>query len=253
VTAALADAVFIAFLIFCRIGSCLMLVPGYSSARVPMQVRLLIAAAVSLALTPLLFAPAAATLVAVDAGRRPFLLVSETIAGATIGLMARFYLLGLQFAATVTASAIGLAGIPGQPIDDTEAAPPLATLLSLAGVMVLLAAGLHVEMLRAIFDSYRAVPVRLEVDTGWLLDTVTKVVTDSSMMALRLSGPFVVYAVVVNTAMGLANKFTPQVSIYFASLGLVTAGGLVIMFFIAPEWLTVFRDSYEAWLSGGAG
>ena len=32
-----------AFLIFCRIGACLMLMPGFSSARVPLQVRLFVA------------------------------------------------------------------------------------------------------------------------------------------------------------------------------------------------------------------
>ena len=42
------------FLLFCRIGGCLMLMPGFSSARVPPQVRLFIALAVTLALAPML-------------------------------------------------------------------------------------------------------------------------------------------------------------------------------------------------------
>ena len=249
-TAVLSDAVFIAFTIFCRVGSCLMLVPGYASARVPVQVRLQIAFAVSLALIPLLFESVASAVAPVDMGLRPFLLVNEVISGSAIGLMARLYLLGLQFAATIAANSIGLAGIPGVPIDESEAVPPLATLLSLAGVMVLLAAGLHVEILRALIESYRALPIHLGIDVEWLLDTVIKVVTDSSMMALRLAGPFLVYAVVVNLAMGLANKFTPQVSLFFASLGLVTGAGLLVMFVIVPQWLSVFLDYYNNWLIG---
>ena len=42
------------FLIFCRIGTCLMLMPGFSSPRVPVRVRLFLAVAVTLALAPLL-------------------------------------------------------------------------------------------------------------------------------------------------------------------------------------------------------
>ena len=48
------ETVLLVFLVFCRIGGCLMLMPGFSSPRVPVQVRLFIAIAVTLALTPLL-------------------------------------------------------------------------------------------------------------------------------------------------------------------------------------------------------
>src|SRR5690606_31883263 len=48
------DAVLSTFLLFCRIGGCLMLMPGFASPRVPAQIRLFIAIAVTLALAPLL-------------------------------------------------------------------------------------------------------------------------------------------------------------------------------------------------------
>ncbi len=32
-----------AFLLFCRIGGCLMLAPGFSSSQIPMQIRLFVA------------------------------------------------------------------------------------------------------------------------------------------------------------------------------------------------------------------
>lgn len=51
-TAIGADAVLIAFVLFCRIGGCLMLMPGFSSNRVPVNVRLFIAFSATLALTP---------------------------------------------------------------------------------------------------------------------------------------------------------------------------------------------------------
>ncbi len=42
------------FILFCRIGACLMLMPGFSSPQIPTQVRLFMALAVTLSLTPLL-------------------------------------------------------------------------------------------------------------------------------------------------------------------------------------------------------
>ena len=43
------------FAAFCRIGGCIMVLPGFSSFRVPLQIRLFLALAVSMALTPLLW------------------------------------------------------------------------------------------------------------------------------------------------------------------------------------------------------
>ena len=43
-----------AFVLFCRIGACLMLGPGFSNAQIPAQVRLFVALAITLTLTPLL-------------------------------------------------------------------------------------------------------------------------------------------------------------------------------------------------------
>ena len=42
------------FVLFCRIGGCLMLAPGFSNTQIPVQVRLFIALAATLALAPLL-------------------------------------------------------------------------------------------------------------------------------------------------------------------------------------------------------
>ena len=42
------------FVLFCRIGACLMLAPGVSNSQIPMQIRLFVAVAITLSLAPLL-------------------------------------------------------------------------------------------------------------------------------------------------------------------------------------------------------
>ena len=86
---AASDAVLAAFVVFSRIGACLLVMPGFSSPRVPVQVRLFIALAVSLALTPLQFA---AVRPLVDDGTPVRLLRvmgSELLVGGAIGLFGR--------------------------------------------------------------------------------------------------------------------------------------------------------------------
>ena len=48
------DTIVSTFAIFCRVGACLMIAPGFSNRQVPIRVRLYVAIAVSLALAPML-------------------------------------------------------------------------------------------------------------------------------------------------------------------------------------------------------
>jgi flagellar biosynthetic protein FliR len=245
----LADPAFAAFTIFCRLGCCLMLLPGFGSARVPMQTRLLVAIALSLAVTPLLLERITASLQQFTEAARPFVLVNEVAIGLLIGLLARLFLLALQFAATVAANGIGLAGIPGQPVEDNEAAPALVTFLSLAATMLLIAAGLHIEMLKAVIASYDVLPMRVGLDAGWIMEQLAAAASETAMLSLRLAAPFIVYAVAVNLAIGLINKFTPQLSVYFVSLGMVTAGGLFVLFLASDDWLSLFAGALSSWIA----
>lgn len=243
--------VFTVFLIFCRIGGCVLFAPGLSSSRIPVQIRLLLALGITLAISPLLFAAIAERISIVAPASRPALILEEIIIGSVIGLMARFYLLSLQFAATAVSSMIGLAGIPGVPMEEFDAGSPLATLASTAAVMLILVMNLHLEMLRAIIDSYDVIAVNAFPQSGALLNNVMNVIAETTVLALRLAAPFIAYGVVVNIALGMANRFTPHISIYHATTGAVMLGGFLLLYLLWQDWLTLFLGSYQAWLLRG--
>ena len=79
------------FILFCRIGACLMLMPGFSSPRVPMRVRLFVAIAITLALAPLLVDGVRDSIPDGSAVGVLGLIFSETLIGALIGLMGRMF------------------------------------------------------------------------------------------------------------------------------------------------------------------
>jgi flagellar biosynthesis protein FliR len=61
---------------------------------------------------------------------------------------------------------------------------------------------------------------------------------------LRLSSPFLAYALVVNLLLGLLNKLTPQIPVYFVSLPFVLTGGLLLLYFAIPALLSQFAEGY---------
>jgi flagellar biosynthetic protein FliR len=243
-----ADTVLAVFAIFCRIGGCLMLMPGTSSSLLPPQVRLFTAAALTFGLSPLLLP----TMRGAIGDGEPFtvlsLVGSELIIGALIGLASRIYFLALQTLGAVMANAIGITAIPGVPIEDNEAMPALASLISLSAVTLVFASGQHWELLGGLVRSYGVWPPSEGVASEIRLTALLERLSASFMLALRVASPFLVYAVIVNLAVGLANKLTPTIPIYFISLPFVMAGGLILLYQISGDQLIQFMTGFVGWL-----
>jgi len=245
------DTVLLAFLLFCRIGGCLMLMPGFSSSRVPMQVRLFIAFSVTLALAPLLLPAMHTALPDMPPVKLLSLLISETVIGALIGVMGRMFFLALQFMATAAAMYIGLSNMPGAPIEDTEPAPAFATLITLTATLLFFITDQHLEVLRALLASYTVLPVTEPFAVDFSLGKLTEAVSTAFLLALQISAPFIVYALVINIMVGIANKLVPQIPVYFIATPIILAGGFLILYFTIGESLRLFMMGFMGWLARG--
>jgi flagellar biosynthetic protein FliR len=245
------DTVLLVFLAFCRIGCCLMLMPGFSSSRVPVHVRLFIALAATLALAPVLLPVLRAALPRMPADTVVALLISESLIGILIGVMARVFFLALQFMATAAAMYIGLGNLPGTPVEDAEPVPAFATLITLTATLLFFLTEQHWEVLRALIASYSALPVTEPFAVEFSLAKLADATTGAFLLALQISGPFIVYALVINFLVGIANKLTPQIPVYFISIPVVLAGGFFLLYLTLPEALRVFMMGFIGWLARG--
>lgn len=250
-TAALESQLFAVFLLFCRIGGCLLLAPGFSSPRVPVHVRLFGALALTAAISPMLAGEMANATEGVPQEQRMLLIIHETVIGAAIGLMARFFILALQFGATAISNFIGLSGIPGIPLEEGDTGSPLATLVSSAAVMLFFALGLHIELIRAVVESYQVLKPEVDLPIGALTSNMLKVLSETWLLALRLAAPFLLYGVTVNFALGLGNRFAQQLSMYHATTGVVMLGGFLLLYLVWMDWILAFATAYQGWLIAG--
>jgi flagellar biosynthetic protein FliR len=239
------------FLLFCRIGTCIMLMPGFSSARIPPRIRLFLAIGITLVLAPLLLSDVANVVTATSPEALATLIVSEVLIGAMIGILGQLFFMALETLGAAVAMAVGFGPIPGTAIEDINPQPALASLLTMSAVVLLFITGQYWEILRGLSASYAALPVAGLFSAQLALTRVTGVVADAFLVALRIASPFVIYAVIVNFAIGLANKLTPQIPVYFISLPLVIGGGLLLLYFAAPEMLHLFLDGFASWLFRG--
>lgn len=239
------------FLIFCRIGSCLMLLPGYSSARIPSQVRLLVAFAISLALSPGLLPGIMPLVLGVGDDVKLQMILSEVLNGMLIGLLGRIFLIALQFGGHVVANCIGMGQVFGVALEDSDPDPAIVSLITMTATVMIFTLNLHAEVLNALVSSYTAMPVELGFAARTGLIAITDNLDETFFLCLRISSPFIIYAVIVNFAIGLANKMTPQIPIYFISLPFVLAGGLVLVGYSVGDFLSIFTENFQRWVFEG--
>ncbi len=239
------------FLIFCRIGSCLMVLPGYSSARIPQHIRLFVAIAVALAVSPRLLPQVLPLVQQASDDMRIAMTAGEILNGLLIGLLGRVFMLALQFSGSIVANAIGMGQSFGVPLEGHDADPALVSLVTLTATVMIFSLNLHAEIVNALVASYRAMPVELGFSIRSGLDALVGNLAQTFMLCLRIASPFVIYAVVVNFAIGLANKMTPQIPIYFISMPFVLAGGLLLLWFCVGNFLSIFADAYQKWVLFG--
>ena len=245
------ETILAVFLLFCRIGGCLMLMPGFSSSRVPVNVRLFIAVAVTLALSPLLVPAINGAVPSLEPVIVVRLIFSETLTGALIGLIGRLFYMALQFMATAAAQLAGFNPIGGAAIEDPEPVPALATFITLTATVLLFVTDQHWEILRALVASYSVLPVSEPVAPALGLARLADAFASTFLLALQISSPFIVYALIVNLMVGLASKLVPQIPIYFISIPFVLAGGLLLLYFTIGEALRLFMAGFVNWITNG--
>jgi flagellar biosynthesis protein FliR len=245
------ETLLLTFLAFCRIGGCLVLMPGFSSARIPTQVRLLLAVAVTLALAPLLLPTLQTALGQGAPDQTVKLLVSETAIGLLIGLLARIFFLALEFAGTAIAMSIGFNNMIGMAVDEYEQMPVVASFITLSATLLFFLADQHWEVLRALLGSYSALPVDSLFASDFAMARLVRTLSDAFLLALQIASPFIVYSFIVNMMFGIINKLTPQIPVYFISQPFVLAGGFLLVYFTIAEFLQIFIAAFTSWLRHG--
>jgi flagellar biosynthesis protein FliR len=233
-------------LILCRIGTTLMLAPGFSTARVPTRVRLYVALALAVAMAPAVLD--GSTIKRGGGGVLLALVFAECVVGAVIGLVCRFYIAALEFMANGIANFIGLSALAGG-IDHDEPASPLATLITLVATLLVLLMDLHQLLIKTVLDSYGAIPLGSMAEQQFGLRMLVTALGAAFLISLQVSGPFIVYGVLVNLLFGILGKLIPQVPSYFVSLPFLLMGGLFFLFLMLPEMLKIFFGSFAAVLT----
>jgi flagellar biosynthetic protein FliR len=233
---------FAAALIFARIGSALMLLPGFGEFYVLQRYRLLLGLFIAALLTPVL-APMLPKLPdnAVDLVA---MVGSEVTIGLFLGTVSRVLLSALDIAGTVVSFQLGLSA--AQIFNPMAAAPGsvTGTLYSVLGVLLIFVTDLHHLLLRALVDSYAVFAPGVLPSLGDLSDVMARSVSGAFLIGMELSAPFILMGLLFFVAIGIVGRLVPQLQILFVTLPLQILGGLVALGFVLSVSMQWFLESF---------
>ncbi len=233
-------------LVFLRIGAAAFMLPAFGELMVPMRVRLIGALALTALITPL-----AVDRFPEDPPVWAWFLLTETIIGLALGAALRLMAMALQIAGSMAAQATSLAQVFGGQAADPM--PAIGHVMSLAGIAVLAATGLHVKLVAYFALSYDLLPPgALPTPSDFLAWGVERT-SHAFGLAFSLAAPFVVASVLYNVALGVINKAMPQLMVAFVGAPAITAGALALLALSLPGILTVWLGVMDTLLADPVG
>lgn len=235
--------VFSLLLVFVRVGSAVMLMPGIGDPYVSPRIRLLFALLIALAVTPLVAEqlpplPESATLLAL-------VILAEMVIGLFLGGLARLMMAALTTAGMVIAYMSSLANAL---IDDPSAAQQgsiAGSFLTMVAMLVIFTLDLHHMILRGVVDSYLLFEPGQPLPVGDFAAFVTQVVSQSFLLSMQIAAPFVAVGLIFYLGIGLLARLMPQVQIFFVALPLQVTMGLVILLLVLPVAIRWFVTGFE--------
>lgn len=237
--------VLLAGIAFARVGTAILLLPGFGEAQIPARIRIALGLVLTLALLPILplpVPPAQMTALAL-------LLGAEAAIGIFLGTGARILLASLHLLGALVGMVAGLSNALAPSQANTEGATALAALLTVAAIALIFATDLHHLMISAILRSYAILPPG-RLPAGDMADQVARLGSGAFYMATAMATPFLVIAVLLNLALGLANRIMPTMQVFFvAAPGLILAG-LTLLAIALPAILDHVMIELSDWLLG---
>ncbi len=237
----LSTEVFGFMLVFVRLGTAAMILPGFGENFVFARVRLGLAVALTVVIYPLVSQVLPAP--PVNPGSLLVLIFGEFLHGLFIGGAARLMMGALHTAGTVISFQSGLSY--AQTLDPTQGTQGalLSAFLTLLGIVLIFTTGLHLQLIGALYDSYELFPPGEALPIEDVTEFVRRIVSGAFKVGIQIAAPFFVFGLAFYVGLGLLQKLIPQVQLFFVALPLQMTLA-ILLFAVALSGMMVWFLDY---------
>ena len=230
-------------LVLARVSGLFVTAPLLSGTFFPMKIRALLAAGLSLLITPLHWGIPVA-----DPGNLLHLLVyvgGEILVGMALGLGLMILFAGIQIAGQIVGQ---MSGMHLADIFDPafQANVPLfSQMLNMLALAVFVTIGGHRLLVDSLLDTFRWMPPgHALVNTG-LVDTLIGVLAQSFVLGIRAAAPAMVALLMAILVMGLISRTLPQLNVIAVGFSLNSMIMIAVVAITLGSIVWLFQDQVE--------
>lgn len=237
-------------LVFARVGTLVMLLPGLGERIILSRARLSVAVFLALALLPM-----ARTGMSLPQTPQATvaLLFGELLVGLILGISARILIGALQTAGTIVANQLGLGfAMSVDPVGGAQN-PGIANLLTITGATLVLAMDLHHLAISAIYESYRLLPPGGPLSEADAMGLALKAMATSFSLAVQISAPFIVFGLLFNLGLGILARLMPQLQVYFIAVPASILIGMAVLMVALGVMMNSYLEEIGRFLGALAG
>lgn len=238
-------------LIFARVGSMVMALPGIGDKSVPANIRLVFALALCLVFFPLVrqrFPTFPASL-----GAMGVLFLHEVIIGLALGMLIRLIMSGAQVAGTVIGFQSGLSFATSFDPNFGGQSNVISTFFGIVALTLVFVFDLHHLLLAGIFDSYKLFSPTMPLPAGDFSIMALSLVSGAFRIALQMSAPFIVFGLIFYLGIGVLARLIPQIQIFFIAMPANIFISLILLMLLMSSlmmaYMTYFTGAIELFLA----
>ncbi|HEX9792210.1 MAG TPA: flagellar biosynthetic protein FliR [Kiloniellales bacterium] len=235
--------IFAILLVFVRLGTTMLLMPGIGDPYVPPRTRLILALLIALVIAPIL----GNTLPAMpeSAADLVVLIVGEFLIGAFFGTITRLYISALTTAGMIIAFMSSMANALTPDPSAAQQGSIAGSFLVVAAVLTIFTLDLHHAMLAAVIDSYQLFVPGQVPPVADFADMISRVVAQTFLLSFQISAPFIAVGLIFFLGLGLLGRLMPQMQVFFVAMPLQIAAGLVVLVLVLPAILRWFVGAFQ--------
>nr|WP_024964930.1 flagellar biosynthetic protein FliR [Pantoea sp. IMH] len=163
-----------------------------------------------------------------------WLLIQQILIGAAIGFTMQFAFAAVRTAGEVIGLQMGLSFATFFDPSSRLNMPVLARFLDLLAMLLFLTFNGHLWLISMVSDSFHTLPIGGEPLNGNAFLALTKAAGLIFLNGMRLALPLITLLLIVNLALGLLNRVSPQLSVFAIGFPVTLSLGIVFISLMMP-------------------
>jgi flagellar biosynthetic protein FliR len=228
---------------FVRIGAFLMVAPVIGATFVPPRFRIVLAAAITVLVAPLVATPGGVELLSVGGA---IITIQQILIGVATGFVLQVIFDSLAMGGQLLANSMGLSFAFNVDPQHGASTPVVGYMYMIMVTLTFLALDGHLAMIEALVTGFNTVPIAL---TGFGADQWWSIVGWGNQLfagALAVALPGMTALLVVNLAFGVMSRAAPSLNMFAVGFPITLVFGLVIVLLGLPAVQSSFSGLIAA-------